>query len=128
MTTAAESFPFCHLCGTILDFPDAGDVTCSHCGTRVSSLNDEGWREKNVVVTRSASRPVPEWIRQMRDDESGNAGDASTQRATVQETCPKCGHGEMEFYTLQLRSADEGQTVFYDCLNRDCRHTFSVNN
>lgn len=33
----------------------------------------------------------------------------------VDESCPKCGNIEMEFYTMQLRSADEGQTVFYEC-------------
>jgi len=33
----------------------------------------------------------------------------------VDEACPKCNHPQMEFYTMQLRSADEGQTVFYEC-------------
>eukprot|EP00238_Polyblepharides_amylifera_P000054 CAMPEP_0196570444 /NCGR_PEP_ID=MMETSP1081-20130531/531_1 /TAXON_ID=36882 /ORGANISM="Pyramimonas amylifera, Strain CCMP720" /LENGTH=86 /DNA_ID=CAMNT_0041886891 /DNA_START=340 /DNA_END=600 /DNA_ORIENTATION=- len=48
------------------------------------------------------------------------------QNATVDEKCPKCGHPQLEYYTMQLRSADEGQTVFYECIK--CRHKFSVNN
>ncbi|KIZ03930.1 DNA-directed RNA polymerase I subunit A12 [Monoraphidium neglectum] len=46
-------------------------------------------------------------------------------RATVDEKCPQCGHQGMEFYTMQLRSADEGQTVFYEC--PDCKHKYSTN-
>jgi DNA-directed RNA polymerase I subunit RPA12 len=33
----------------------------------------------------------------------------------LERTCPKCGNHEMSFATLQLRSADEGQTVFFTC-------------
>eukprot|EP00955_Chlamydomonas_euryale_P018107 192819-Chlamydomonas_euryale.AAC.3 len=45
--------------------------------------------------------------------------------AQVDEACPKCGNQGMEFYTMQLRSADEGQTVFYECPK--CRHKYSQN-
>jgi DNA-directed RNA polymerase I subunit RPA12 len=58
-----------------------------------------------------------------------DAGDGATQaraRQTVEEPCPQCGHRKLEFYTMQLRSADEGQTVFYECLK--CKHKWSVNN
>lgn len=33
----------------------------------------------------------------------------------VERLCPKCGNEKMSYATLQLRSADEGQTVFYTC-------------
>lgn len=35
---------------------------------------------------------------------------------TVERTCSKCGHDKMSYATLQLRSADEGQTVFFTCI------------
>ncbi|MEW5297523.1 MAG: hypothetical protein WDW36_000728 [Sanguina aurantia] len=51
---------------------------------------------------------------------------AKRTRATVDEPCPKCAHRQLEYYTMQLRSADEGQTVFYECVK--CGHKFSQNN
>jgi len=39
---------------------------------------------------------------------------------TVDRECSKCGYGKMSYTTLQLRSADEGQTVFFTCLK--CKH------
>ncbi len=32
----------------------------------------------------------------------------------------------MYYYTMQLRSADEGSTVFYECVK--CKYKYSANN
>lgn len=47
-------------------------------------------------------------------------------QAIVEETCPKCCFGKASFYTMQMRSADEGQTVFYSCMK--CSHKWKQNN
>lgn len=41
--------------------------------------------------------------------------DEEDEGPTVERKCPKCGNDKMSYATLQLRSADEGQTVFYTC-------------
>jgi len=38
------------------------------------------------------------------------------RKTIIPEECPECHAKEMYFYTMQLRSADEGSTVFYECV------------
>ncbi|CAM9852584.1 unnamed protein product [Discosporangium mesarthrocarpum] len=113
-------WPFCPSCGTMFEAPESGDIECSNCSFRT----DFASMGEIEVVTKSEERPLPEWVAELQRV----GGKEKLQRATVEEPCPKCGHPEMEFYTMQLRSADEGQTVFYECLSKSCRHKYAVNN
>ena len=43
--------------------------------------------------------------------------------SVIAERCAECGREEVRYYTQQLRSADEGSTVFYEC---DCGHKYDL--
>lgn len=110
------NWPFCR-CGTILDPTDSGLIRCSTCGFQ-TNFSEVQFPE---VITRSAPRPKPAWL---QDDEGDDIEE--NENATIEEPCPKCGHHEQYFYTMQLRSVDEGSTVFYECPK--CNNKYSVNN
>ena len=120
MEVEAISPEFCPNCGSILDLPEIDNIMCTICDYHckygdLKCLN---------TITYSEKEPIPRWVLEglQANDAQGPA------RATVEEACPKCEYPEMEYYTMQLRSADEGQTVFYECKNKSCGYKFSVNN
>lgn len=115
---SSVSWPFCR-CGTILDLTDTGTIQCSTCGFRTNFTDCQ----MPEVVTRSASRTKPAWL--IDDGADGDDADGN-ENVIIEEPCPKCGHPEQYFYTMQLRSVDEGSTVFYECPN--CNNKYSVNN
>jgi DNA-directed RNA polymerase subunit M/transcription elongation factor TFIIS len=82
------------------------------------------------TITRSAAGQRPLWAEaeDERDPTSkaANNMNQTVQHATIDEPCPQCQNPQLLFYTMQLRSADEGSTVFYEC--EKCKHKFSQNN
>lgn len=40
----------------------------------------------------------------------------------IKVECPKCGHKEAYFWTIQTRAGDEPETKFHRCLK--CKHTW----
>ncbi len=111
-------WPFCNNCGCILNPPDIDEVSCSTCPFKAK------FQDFHIepVVTRSSPRPIASWAKDSTDIEN----EPSEKHAVIQEPCPKCGHHELYFYTMQLRSVDEGSTVFYECPK--CSHKYSLNN
>ena len=110
--------PFCPRCSTLLELPDMNPIVCTACDFK-TRFEDLGAMR---IVTRSKPKANPSWAREVRDE----ASKANATHSKIDEPCPKCGHHELLFYTMQLRSADEGATVFYEC--EKCAHKFSQNN
>ena len=115
---------FCEVCGTILDSPEGDTLRCSLCP--FSCKFKDMVRVTPEVRTVSEKRAKPAWASDEQDEEID--GDGASKHATIEEPCPQCGHPEQYFYTMQLRSVDEGSTVFYECKNRLCKHKYSQNN
>ncbi|KAI8816783.1 transcription factor S-II-domain-containing protein [Fimicolochytrium jonesii] len=113
-----HSLVFCPDCGSLLDAPSGAEdhVTCGICGGVVVSEAFESVQ----VVTKSRPDAFPDRPTMRKKLEEEESGDRTSQHlrdgATIKEKCPKCDAPEMVFHTAQLRSADEGQTVFYSCV------------
>ncbi|KAL0241002.1 hypothetical protein GEMRC1_006238 [Eukaryota sp. GEM-RC1] len=106
---------FCESCGTFLILSPTGALQCPCC-LAVPPVQ-EGVLQTTVI--ESNLKPML-FTFDSPDNASSNRG------AEIEETCPKCSHNRMSFTTVQLRSVDEGATVFYTCLK--CNFRYSVNN
>ncbi|KAI9297125.1 SpRPA12 [Neoconidiobolus thromboides FSU 785] len=111
---------FCNQCGNLLD-SIIGDpiITCNHCNHTYSIEISE-----IKVSSKSQAGTFESSLRSKRDLVQNSAA-VKEEAATIKEKCPKCQAPEMSFHTMQLRSADEGQTVFYNCVK--CGYKYSIN-
>lgn len=89
---------FCE-CGAFIHFPllASENIICKRCSMVIEEY-------KPVLVTTVKNFTHKE--EQVQDEVKG---------AKIKMDCPQCGNKEMLYNTAQLRSADEGQTVFYTC-------------
>lgn len=117
------TWPFCPSCRATLKVNSSGDVSCDVCPyqSHLSLIQDR----LPTRTTYSTPRPAPLWARS-EEEQRALSKPSEPVRATIEEPCIRCGHPEVGYYTVQLRSVDEGQTVFYEC--PACQHTWSINN
>lgn len=95
---------FCPECGAILPLPgDRASICCKVCDFQVDVSEFHGKEIHTFVVY---NKEEGDWTTRKTVDSSG---------PLVDRNCPQCGHEGMSYATLQTRSADEGQTVFYTC-------------
>ena len=103
-STFAGDPEFCPECGTILPLPGSElTVTCRRCGYKVDVKVFDGITITYEIKFNNKGR----YKRKKKTKESVGP--------LVDRECSKCGHQGMSYSTLQTRSADEGQTVFYTC-------------
>lgn len=120
------SLSFCHICGNLRDYIDLyGDAyTCKSCGIE-SHVSEKG-NLKLIKLDLKNSITVTEILYKKKEEGTQNTDEDLSALPTIDEICPKCGHNELAFTLQQIRSVDEGQTVFYTCLK--CKYKFTHNN
>ncbi|KAF2771454.1 transcription factor S-II [Teratosphaeria nubilosa] len=120
---AIGSLVFCTDCGNLLE-PNPMRKTfieCEICGTQNRDTSSK------VVVTTSKPSAFPSSLRTRLTSDVQDMSESDVQTdATIKLSCEKCGCEEVRYYTQQLRSADEGSTVFYTC--PECGFKWNANN
>lgn len=128
------SLVFCDQCGNLLEANTDSNktmLTCEQCGAECKGAyfsmlfpstghaglttfhcTDEAVK---IVVTRSQPSDFPSSLRSKRSQVQTLTEEDMRGEATIRQTCDRCGRQEVRYYTQQLRSADEGSTVFYTC-------------
>ncbi|KAF1814190.1 hypothetical protein P152DRAFT_393336 [Eremomyces bilateralis CBS 781.70] len=120
--TSIGSCVFCTACGSLLDKSTEiarSVLDCGVCGTKNKDTSAK------VIITRSKDTAFPSALRAKRSEVQKISEDDLQQDALIDETCDKCGREQVRYHTVQLRSADEGSTIFYNC---DCGHSWNTNN
>ncbi|KAH6882766.1 hypothetical protein BKA58DRAFT_303508 [Alternaria rosae] len=116
--SAIGSLVFCTDCGNLLD-GSAGKqnviLTCAACGAQCKDTSSK------TVVTVSKPTAFPSSLRAKRSEVQTISEEDVQTSSVINHPCEKCGREEVRYYTQQLRSADEGSTVFYEC---DCGHKY----
>ncbi|KYN31246.1 DNA-directed RNA polymerase I subunit RPA12 [Trachymyrmex septentrionalis] len=105
---------FCPDCGSILPLlGEKGGVTCYTCKRE--------WDAEvfgDMEMTHTIHFNTKDTYVSVKEEEDDSDDDADGP--TVERECPQCHNDKMSYATLQLRSADEGQTVFFTCTKCKC--------
>ncbi|XP_062845558.1 DNA-directed RNA polymerase I subunit RPA12 [Trichomycterus rosablanca] len=103
---------FCPECGNVLPIPGLQDfITCPRCAFKVPVLDLTGQVIRSSVVFNSLEQSSSA----VQSDES-----SELKGPVVDRRCSRCNKEGMVYHTRQMRSADEGQTVFFTCIH--CRY------
>ncbi|CAL8087184.1 unnamed protein product [Orchesella dallaii] len=110
-TTGPE---FCSCCGSILPVV-TGTMLDNECYVCQTPTEAKELQEISYVIHFND----PDVYSKERGSSGLHKGkgkqEMEAEGPLVDRDCKECGHKQMSYATLQLRSVDEGQTVFYTC-------------
>ncbi|CAK9036325.1 unnamed protein product [Durusdinium trenchii] len=104
----------CRRCGQIFNY---GTITgpvlkCSNCS--FEQPFDEKKPISSVATVYERVKP-PWWSTSAEQGDWAQMEEEVTEHPEIDQECPSCGHNRLQFWTRQLRSADEGLSVFFLC-------------
>lgn len=103
---------FCPECGSILPLPGIQNtVHCPCCSFSIPVTEFSGQEICSTVIFN----PVEQSSVALEDEE-----DSELKGPVIDRRCSRCNKEGMVYHTRQMRSADEGQTVFFTCIH--CRY------
>jgi len=82
--------------------------------------------KSEIIVSKLEFKDKKKWLEQFKKTKIAEGDHIKKEHlknkikknkaAIISQECPMCHHPEMYFFTIQMRSADEGSTVFYECV------------
>ncbi|XP_019946590.1 DNA-directed RNA polymerase I subunit RPA12 [Paralichthys olivaceus] len=103
---------FCQECGNVLPLPGIQDtVYCLRCSFFIPVAEFSGLEIQSTVTFNLVEQSSVA----LNEDE-----EAELKGPVIDRRCSHCNKEGMVYHTRQMRSADEGQTVFFSCIH--CRY------
>ena len=116
---------FCATCGTFVEMPLIDNhIHCAKCKISISLLDlqlDSFKEEKNYGRNKG-------WIQEYYAEEPQKLTHKDGNEPTIEQSCTakNCDSNLCYYTSRQMRSADEGETIFYQCVK--CKTRFTLNN
>ncbi|KAL6316522.1 hypothetical protein AAG906_018225 [Vitis piasezkii] len=119
-----RDFMFCNLCGTMLCMSSTKYAECPLCKSRRKVKDISGREIRYTVSAEDIRRELN--IEPFVKLDGIITEESEAQNAKTKGRCDRCEEDTwLYYYTRQLRSADEGQTIFYECTK--CGYKWSQN-